>query len=421
MDLINDDQAKKLASFLKQTEGDPPPVFVGRTDVIDDIALAADQVWKDNCAVAHGSAKTTRIIQGAPGAGKSSTLNEIARNPDRLRLEICDATPTILTLNSGDIMDPVDILRPLAEKMNPPAARRFLAQISQSFSGEMGAGPGPLKVAGQMETTSIGHPPRADWAMFGAWVQQHGGFTRPVILAIDEAQRFDRSPDDPLAKLLQGLHDGCGLPITLVLAGLSNTEASADQMSLTRIPFKQTHNIGCFPIDESIDFMHQSCSYFGIDITGFESRTDRLAETCEGWPRHLHIALRALGEEAMKAGGELGQVNWEKITQEAKVGRDGYYAQQYSNAMKGAKSLTLAVMADLDHSKGRAEIKKLIRTLHVADADTYCFPPLMDTNTFFDHLVRKGALHEQSTDRFACPIPSFRTYLLEQGKITPPP
>jgi len=71
MDLINDDQAKKLASFLKQTEGDPPPVFVGRTDVIDDIALAADQVWKDNCAVAHGSAKTTRIIQGAPGAGKS--------------------------------------------------------------------------------------------------------------------------------------------------------------------------------------------------------------------------------------------------------------------------------------------------------------------------------------------------------------
>ncbi|MCY4218006.1 MAG: hypothetical protein OXE56_01870, partial [Gammaproteobacteria bacterium] len=63
---MNHDQRKKLESFLKLTEGAPPPVFVGRAEVLNDIALAAEQVWKGSGADQHGAAKTTRIIQGAP-------------------------------------------------------------------------------------------------------------------------------------------------------------------------------------------------------------------------------------------------------------------------------------------------------------------------------------------------------------------
>ena len=99
---MNDGQKGELESFLVQTEGAPPPVFVGREGVIGDIALAAGQAWKGTGSGRRGMAKATRIVQGAPGAGKSSILNEIAQNPERLRREGVPV-PLVLVLKSGDI------------------------------------------------------------------------------------------------------------------------------------------------------------------------------------------------------------------------------------------------------------------------------------------------------------------------------
>ncbi len=258
------------------------------------------------------------------------------------------------------------------------------------------------------------------WDVFGTWVEQHGGFDRPLVLAIDEAQRFDRGPEDPLAKLLQSLHDGCGLPITLVLAGLSDTEHSASKMDLTHIPAGQIHNIGRFPEPEAEEFMARSCAHFGIDFSGYEDEIGRLAASCDGWPRHLHIALQALGKEALQTDGDLGEVAWKRIHDESNTGREGYYGHQFSSEMREAKSLTVQIMAALDTRHGREEILKLINKCR-EDSANYVFPEGMSTTEFFVHLVHKGALHEESVDWFVCPIPSFRTYLLDQGGIAENP
>ncbi len=54
---MDDQQKRELESFLRQTEGTPPPVFVGRTRVFEDIALAAGQVWEGTGAGSHGMEK----------------------------------------------------------------------------------------------------------------------------------------------------------------------------------------------------------------------------------------------------------------------------------------------------------------------------------------------------------------------------
>ncbi|MCY4459681.1 MAG: hypothetical protein OXC26_04655, partial [Albidovulum sp.] len=44
---------------------------------------------------------------------------------------------------------------------------------------------------------------------------------------------------------------------------------------------------------------------------------------------------------------------------------------------------------------------------------------LADSTTpeaFFRRLVHQGALHEGADGRFHCPIPSFRSFLIEEGK-----
>ena len=417
---MNEVQERELKSFLRQTEGTPPPVFVGRDGVLDDIALAAWQVWEGTGGGMHGMEKATRIVQGAPGAGKSSILNEIARNPGRLCME--DGTvPMVLVLKSGDIQGPVDILRPLAEKMHPSGSREFMARISRNTGGEAGFGLGLFRFVRKRETGIEHAEPDADWNAFGAWAERHGGFDRPVVLAIDEAQRFDRVPEDPLSKLFQSLHDGCGLPVALVLAGLSDTEYSAGRMDLTRIPAGQKHSIGCFPEQEAEEYMTRSCAHFGIGTAGFEHEIGRLAEPCDGWPRHLHIVLKALGREALRTGGDLGKAEWERIRIETMTGRDGYYGHQFSAEMKDAVNLTARVMAELDRFQSRARIKYLMDGLHESDPRKYRFPVGMDADSFFVHLVHRGTLHEESVDRFACPIPSFRTYLLDQGGIVENP
>ncbi len=188
-------------------------------------------------------------------------------------------------------------------------------------------------------------------------------------------------------------------------------------MDLTRIPPKQKHNIGCFPDHEVQEFMEKYCAHFGIDMTGFEQEIDRLIQPCDGWPRHLHIVMQALGEEALRSEGDLNKVEWERIRAEIQTLTDGYYNNQYSREMREAKSLTWKVMAELHNRQGREEIIRLINECR-ADPSNYSMPKGMDANEFFNHLVHKGALHEEPADQFVCPIPSFRTFLLDRGKIT---
>ena len=227
---MNPDQKKELKSFLKRTEGKPPLVFVGRSEVLDDIALAAEQVWEFTDTNGYGMEKATRIIQGAPGAGKSSILEEIKKNSDRLYKESVGKAPLVVTLKSGKIRKPINILKPLAEKIHPSKVQKFMTSISQNTGGQAGFDFGLFQFTRKKETGIKHKEPEADWDTFEAWVEQHGGFDRPIVLAIDEAQRFKRDSEDPLSKLFQSLHDGCGLPIVLVLAGLSDTEYSARKM-----------------------------------------------------------------------------------------------------------------------------------------------------------------------------------------------
>ncbi len=414
---MNPEQKRKLEFFLDLTEGAPPPVFVGRDEVLDDIAKATRQVWMGIGTNQHGAPKPTRIIQGAPGAGKSSIMHEIAQDPERLYTEEVGKPPLVVTLESGDIRGPVDILKPLAEKINPSKARELMARISKNTGSEAGFGFGPFRFGHKKETGIEGTEPDANWDTFGTWVKRHGGFDRPVVLVIDEAQRFQRDSEDPLSKLFQSLHGGCGLPIALVLAGLSDTEYSTDQMDLTLIPPEQKHNIGCFSESEAQEFMARSCAHFGIDVVGFDDEVERLAEPCDGWPRHLHIVLKALGRESLRTNGDLSQAEWERIRAEIKTLTDGYYHNQYSREMDISRNLTAKVMEALDSCSSLTKIQNLMDELYESDPRKYRLPAGMDVDSFFIHLVHKGALHKESVDRFVCPIPSFRTFLLDRGRI----
>jgi len=74
----------------------------------------------------------------------------------------------------------------------------------------------------------------------------------------------------------------------------------------------------------------------------------QLAESCEGWPRHLHLALLALGAAALESDGILDHVNWAGVMDTAKQSQNSYNRRRQSRDMKGSASLVVAVMSALN-------------------------------------------------------------------------
>jgi len=66
-----------LQTFIDGGEKSPPTIFAGRRRLLEEIEKAGRLVWQGAGAKAHGIPGKTQIIQGAPGAGKSSILAEL--------------------------------------------------------------------------------------------------------------------------------------------------------------------------------------------------------------------------------------------------------------------------------------------------------------------------------------------------------
>lgn len=416
----------ELEAFLERDEGARPPVFVGREDILKDILSRSRVAWR---ATDPGDmAKSTRVLQGAPGAGKTSCLAELrARSAVRMPIgqDDTDPAPRVLILGSGMIKGPKTVLLPLARILNPDKAPDFLAEESRgrTVSGGVSAPIVGVNVERRKETCPATLDP--DWDAFRAWVESWAGprgLPAPVILAVDEAQRLKRTDEDPLAKLFQSVHDGdTGLPITLVLAGLGGTLDAARAMGLTRV---KHHEIGALAAEETRSLMIGFHHAFAIDPEGHGARLEALAEPTEGWPRHLHIALQALGRAALAAGGDLKRVNWDRVSREAVEGRRRHYEDQRSPEMEDSEDLVAKVMQAVPGANPAtpgARLNDILRIIEasVAEDPGRRLPRGQDPQAFLTHLVHQGALQRKTGGLYHCPIPSFRRHLVEAGGLDP--
>jgi len=412
----------KLAEFVSRDEGDAPPVFVGRVAVIEDILATADRSWTGHDGV-QGRAKDTRILQGAPGAGKSTILAELARQAQRRDRNGVKAQ--VLILNSADIGGPLDILALLAARVDPAGAGKdFLARVQTTRSGSGQLGAFGSAITAERATTTTPRHPEPTLVAFREWVRDPdstAALKGSIIVAIDEAQRLQYPTMHPVARLLQQIHDNTtGLPLTLVLAGLGDTETRAIAMDLTR--GKTVHTIAALSDDEVADLTHRWCAHFGLDPASHADRLAALAAPCVGWPRHLHFALGALGRDVLRTPGTLDAVDWERVATEAAVSRLHYYRGQQRGPLKECAALVGAVLDALTPPDDRRPkphrshvIDRIDRHAGAQPGRAWQIPKDMDADSLADTLFHRGALQENPDGSVTFPIPSFRSYLVRDG------
>ncbi|MCY4287617.1 MAG: AAA family ATPase [Aestuariivita sp.] len=421
-------QREGLQHFVNMREKSHPPVFVGRQILLRDILTIAETTGKEGVGIPGN----TTVIQGAPGAGKSAVLSYLTQ----LNAHKSEKGPKALAISSVELDDNFpDVLLAIAALGR--TNKRKLKSIVQTGVRGLGG----LALLDFMNFVDLDlqnlkdlfrtHDIQNIGSLYKAFPAAE--WDSPVIVAIDEAQNLPSGRHTTQAKFLRSLHEAVTkLPLTLVLAGLGDTQERIRSMGMTQ--GVKAQSIGCFTREETDLLTEKWCVHFGIQVGAQRDRIDALIARTDGWPRHVHWAQQALAEALLIEGvdGIADRIpNWEMVQARSRHLRRNYYATQYSDAMAASRKLVGSVMLELarEAQDGRFlkldEIVALVENFSMGENEpAYRIPKPYDSHGYVNHLIHCGALQRRSMSpddhTLTCPIPSFQSYIVEMGGLKIP-
>ncbi len=412
-------QRDALQDFVLRGDKSPPPVFVGRDEILKTILSLTELTGRDGRAPPGN----TRIIQGAPGAGKSSILRELVTRTNQM-----DTSRTVVISNIELQQSLPDVVQALAfaGSTTPETWRRTLSRYGDSWVQRIDQ----ISAFGLGVRLTDTPPPTAPQDLMSLKTQVPADmWQRPVIVAVDEAQRLPPGTDTAAALFLQAVHDAAtSLPLTLVCAGLGDTQSRLRDLGLTH--GIRAHSLGCLTPAESTTLLDRFCAHFGMTMERCRGRARAVMDTTDGWPRHVHWAQQALAEAVLEPdiNGDLDRItDWDRVQARSDTLRHGYYATQFSQDMAAARKLVGRVMFAVGTAQAEGkglridEIHQTIKTLsdHNATGD-YDLPEGVSPQSFVTHLIHCGALQDDpDTGHLTCPIPSFQRYIITRGGLDP--
>ena len=236
----------------------------------------------------------------------------------------------------------------------------------------------------------------------------------------DEIQSAERRHRDGLRALHLGEH---GLPIVPILAGLGNSEdvLGSKDIQPSRLSPSLVCDLGRLEAAEARDSVRKFFAECAVSAREEEAWAKEIADLSDRWPQFLRSGIAALSEELALSSGMLADINREGVIDRAARLREHAYRRRRSPGMETSSKL----LAELMKSAGarglsRGEAVDAIRELNAGPEDSArnSLPAGMEAESFLDELIRKGALQRSQgrNERLACPIPSFRDFLIREGE-----
>ena len=134
---------------------------------------------------------------------------------------------------------------------------------------------------------------------------------------------------------------------------------------------------------------------------------------------HLHNGMRALAAALVATGGRVQEVDDQAVLDDWRQRRRTHYGFLSSGPLAASKFLVASVLLILPEAgASQVDVKRAIRRTARPDTeDGWSLPDGMTVSEFFDLMVRRGVLQEAADafDQYACPIPSYRQFLIEAG------
>ena len=408
------DWRDKVQRYVGAGDRGEEPCFVGRGELFDLVDLMADAA----CAGQRDS--RTIVIGGAPGAGKTAFVRELAKRRK-------NAGAVVVELRPGE-MNPFRLFEEVAEAVGAPV--REQQDRSRTTTGEVGVLAAKAKTGTSTTTLEPGDAARiartdgVPWKLLRERFGAHLGGDKPLLVLCDEAQNLE--PDATTRVLLDSLHHGdpdttAPIPLVPVFAGLSDTADVLDACGITRPTEGNVRSIGALSVGESMEYALKTLAH--LDAEGPQGDKARWAEwfaaTCDAWPQHLRIQMGAVAEEMLRADTPiLRKLDGTKIAQAASAARNRYYGRRLKATRYPILAPVLQAVAEHAGQDGVALDDLAAEATRLLEGRED--PPTSETLLL--SAIHAGILQEtERVGHYACPIPSMRRWLDTREHVVPPP
>ena len=306
---------ERMRLYANALERASPPVFVGREDELRFLKAAVELVASNN------PRGMTRIVQGVPGAGKSSLCDEFlgaVQGTDVAGKAVLCAKMDPSVLDVPPLRFVAAVTEDLRRTHAHLAGVRGFVAAGRRHAGLV------FDTAGQLVFKTSEHRLNAqahgltDESPLTTCINAHADHMWPdnavIVLAFDEMQECavtDRTKT-ALRILNERLHDA---RILVACFGLQNTETFlSEDLRLSRIPADAVMDIGPLNPGEGRRVLTETLDYFGVsadnqgwlrhlqtvdcDAVSWAAWRERLVEVLDAqtqdFPQHLTAALRAV-------------------------------------------------------------------------------------------------------------------------------
>ncbi len=366
----------------------PAKYFHGRAQILYD--------FKDLVRHAKDTVegRTTFLIQGAPGAGKTALL-------DVLSAEARPQNWKVVSIKVKDLYDPISMAQSLGESY--VMDKQYAANV-----GIHGFGGGYSRnVAGYSSVDGL----------LKEEAPEEG-----LILVLDEAQYLINLNETPSEKhvardTLDVIHNGrVGRPVILLAAGLGMSKSSFGKLGISRFKGGCFVELGALGKDSERAVIKDWLVKEGGAKGNPDEWIDQIAQKTHGWPQHISAYGDAAAKQIQHDRGEMTAAGLDIVHRLGAERREAYYEQR-TEEISG---------------RGRAILAKLIQNiapgtgLDEEDIEEFFSMEYNDPDKakdLFRRAVEKGILHSQK-GVYTIPIPSMQSWLISnytRERIETPP
>ena len=396
----------KVKEYILLGDRSEEPCFVGRDDLFEAVAGQIEV----SAADPRGR---TMVLCGAPGAGKSAFLRELAH-----RLAASgDAVP--VTIDSSQCT-PWGIFEALSQVVGVEARDKT------ERTSTKGVGAAVLPIRGKLDkavkTTTeadiarVGAQPSVPWGLMVERFAEHL-HGRPIALLCDEIQALDTS--DPNARgAVRSLHVGNStFPVLPVFAGLSDAPDVLEGCGVTRPSGGNEQIVQPLAINERVGYAEAVLDHLEAvaEPTVVHALARWIAECSDGWPQHLRISTSAVAKAMLDAETpHLASLDADAIRQRVNDARNEFYSQRLRAATPAGTDATPALALMAARARDRPEgltISDLADSATEGNAGSSLPPNAQDVVRAAIHAGVLQSVSTQRRHRYTCPIPSMARWL----------
>ena len=414
---LNEESRANLLDFIQTQDRSSPPIFAGRENILEriknDVARCRSNTDSTECF--------TVVIHGAPGAGKTSLLNEIEK-----QLKVGSSKHrgaqdflAVVRLYGDTFSSQIDIAKKIIEVCSGERSKIEEESTTVSWGARFfGFGPRRQRATRVKSLDQQIQSPSALWdaALESTKVDRE---STTFLLLVDEAQTIPQNvSESSINSVVMQLHSGFqnthGLKIVPVFAGLSDTESVLAKRGASRLGTQSSIQLQALTQDETeelvTEWMHYEAFGFGDLFTAADIAkiSKMVALASEGWPRHTNAYLREFGRALLSQDSSEMTLDLEEVLDRGNDSRVDYYSSRLDTAELGAYELVI-LDAMKQSTDGLVELEELISIAR----DRYDLIP-SDTLRLHENVIHAGVLSRMSRQnghQFKPPIPSFSTYM----------